>query len=90
MKISGSVTIGDTTSGDTVNSVIAALNTSDISIGNGSTYFREDGSGYLANESIVWDSGGTMSIGKFKIGNEGIYYGDINEWTNDGVRQNMA
>ena len=90
MKISGSVTIGDTTSGDTVNGVIAALNTSDISIGKGSTYFREDGSGYLANESIVWDSGGTMSIGKFIIGNEGIYNGDINEWANPKVMQDMA
>ena len=29
MKISGSVTIGDTTSGDTVNGVIATLNVSD-------------------------------------------------------------
>lgn len=62
MEISGSVTIGGPTSGDTVSSVIAALNVSDVSIGNGSTYFGEDGSGYLANESIVWDSGGTLTI----------------------------
>ena len=45
MKISGSVTIGGPTSGDTVSSVIAALNVSDVSIGTGSTYFGEDGSG---------------------------------------------
>lgn len=62
MKISGSVTIGGPTSGDTVSSVIAALNVSDVSIGNGSTYFSADGSGYLANESITWDSGGTLTI----------------------------
>ena len=62
MKISGSVTIGDTTSGDTVNSVIAALKTSDISIGGGKSYFGKDGSGWLADNSISWDSGGTMSI----------------------------
>ena len=90
MKISGSVTIGDTTSGDTVNSVIAALKTSDISIGGGKSYFGKDGSGWLADNSISWDSGGTMSIGKFKIGNEGIYYGDINEWANPNVMQDMA
>ena len=90
MKISGSVTIGDTTSGDTVNGAIAALNTSDINIGGGKSYFGKDGSGYLANKSIVWDSGGTMSIGKFIIGNEGIYNGNINEWTNEGVGQDMA
>ena len=57
MKISGSVTIGNTTSGDTVNSVIAALNVSNVSIGNNSTFFDKDGSGYLANKAIEWDSG---------------------------------
>ena len=90
MKISGSVTIGDTTSGDTVNGVIAALNTSDIRIGGGKSYFGKDGAGWLADNSISWDSGGTMSIGKFIIGNEGIYNGNINEWANEGVGQRMA
>ena len=91
MKISGSVTIGDTTSGDTVNSVIAALNVSDVSIGNGSTFFDKDGSGYLANEAIKWDSGGTMTItnkckiAKFNIDDEGIYNGNINGWDDPNV-----
>lgn len=62
MKISGDVTIGDSTSGDTVDGVIAALNTSDISIGGGKTYFGKDGSGWLADKSISWDSGGTVTI----------------------------
>ena len=69
MEISGSVTIGGPTSGDTVSSVIAALDVSDVSIGNGSTYFGKDGSGYLANESITWDSRGTLTI-KGNIGNK--------------------
>ena len=62
MKISGDVTIGDTTSGDTIDGVIAALNTSDISIGGGKTYFGKDGSGWIADQSIIWDSGGTVTI----------------------------
>ena len=96
MKISGSVTIGDTTSGDTVNGVIAALNVSNVRIGNGSTFFDKDGSGYLANKAIEWDSGGTMTItnkckiAKFNIDDEGIYNGNINEWANEGVGQRMA
>lgn len=96
MKISGDVTIGDTTSGDTVNSVIAALNVSNVSIGNGSTFFDKDGSGYLANEAIKWDSGGTMTItnkckiAKFNIDDEGIYNGNINGWDDPKVMQNMA
>ena len=62
MEISGSVTIGGPTSGDTVSSVIAALNVSDVSIGRGSTYFREDGSGWLASHAIEWASGGTLTM----------------------------
>lgn len=96
MKISGDVTIGNTTSGDTVNSVIAALNVSNVSIGGGKSYFGKDGSGYLANEAIKWDSGGTITItnkckiAKFNIDDEGIYYGDINGWDDSNVMQNMA
>lgn len=62
MKIDGNVTIGNTTSADTVNGVIAALNVSDISIGNGTTRFNKDGSGYLANHNILWKSDGTLDI----------------------------
>ena len=45
MKISGSVTIGVTTSGDTVNGVIAALNVSDA-LGKISTMYFTDLGGY--------------------------------------------
>lgn len=62
MQISDDVTIGNTTSGDTVDDVIAALNSSDISIGGGSTYFRKDGSGWLASHAIEWASGGTLTM----------------------------
>lgn len=62
MWISGDVTIGNTTSGDTVDGVIAALNTTNISIGGGKSFFKEDGSGWLANHAIEWDSGGTVTI----------------------------
>lgn len=62
MKIDGNVTIGNTTSADTVNGVIAALNVSDLSIGSGSTRFNKDGSGYLAHHNIRWSSGGTLDI----------------------------
>ena len=65
MEISGSVTIGGPTSGDTVSSVIAALNVSDVSIGNGSTYFGKDGSGYLANGKINWTKGGDLILEGF-------------------------
>ena len=43
MKISGSVTIGDTTSGDTVNGVIAALNVSDALEKISTMYFTDLG-----------------------------------------------
>ena len=45
MKISGSVTIGVTTSGDTVNGVIAPLNVSDA-LGKISTMYFTDLGGY--------------------------------------------
>ena len=101
MEISGSVTIGGPTSGDTVSSVIAALNVSDVSIGNGSTYFRKDGSGYLANESIKWDSRGRLTIkgnieattgkiGDFNIDRQGLYNGEIDEWTNSEYLKDLA
>jgi hypothetical protein len=59
VKISGEVTIGDT---DTVDSVVAALNTTDLSIGNGTSYFGKDGSGWLANKAIYWDDDGKLTI----------------------------
>ena len=45
MKISGSVTIGDATSGDTVNGVIAPLNVSDA-LGRIATMYFTDLGGY--------------------------------------------
>ena len=95
MEISGSVTIGDTTSGDTVSSVIAALNVSDVSIGNGSTYFRKDGSGYLANESIKWDSGGTVTMKNIKATNcifkNVKIEGTVRQpWTQSGIYINVG
>ena len=45
MKISGDVTISDTTSGDTVNGVIAVLNVSDA-LGKISTMYFTDLGGY--------------------------------------------
>lgn len=101
MEISGSVTIGGPTSGDTVSSVIAALNVSDVSIGNGSTYFRKDGSGYLANESIKWDSRGRLTIkgnieattgkiGDFNIDIKGLYNGETDKWTDSTYLKDLA
>lgn len=101
MTISGDVTIGNTTSGDTVDGVIAALNTSDISIGGGKSYFGKDGDGWLANHAISWDSGGTMTIkgileatkgkiGEFNINSKGIYTGKPDKWATLEYSQNMA
>ena len=60
MKIDGSVTIGDI---DDIDSAIEAyLNTKDLSINGGKSYFGSDGSGWLANHAIEWNSGGTLTI----------------------------
>ena len=60
MKIDGSVTIGEI---DDIDSAIEAyLNTKDLAINGGKSYFGSDGSGWLANHAIQWDSGGTLTI----------------------------
>ena len=62
MRISGDVTIGNTTIGDTIDGVIAALSVSNVSIGRGSTYLRKYGSKWLESHAIELDIGGTFTM----------------------------
>ena len=99
MKIDGSVTIGDI---DDIDSAIEAyLNTKDLSINGGKSYFGSDGSGWLANHAIEWNSGGTLTIrgelqattgkiGLFNIDSRGLYYGDTSKWSDTSFNQNLA
>lgn len=60
-----------------------------------------DGSGYLANKNIIWESDGTLTIrasitatsgkiGYFTIDDKGLYYGDVAQWTTPDYKQNLA
>lgn len=47
--------------------VSGALSAKDLTINGGKSYFAADGSGYVANQNIAWDSEGNLT--KFKYGN---------------------
>ena len=42
--------------------ILGQLNTEDISVGGGSSYFKSDGSGRLANGGVVWDKTGNVTM----------------------------
>lgn len=42
--------------------ILGLLKTQDISIGNGKSYFYADGSGWIANKNIRWDTDGNLTI----------------------------
>lgn len=52
--------------------ITGTLNTTDLTINGGNSVFKKDGSGYVANEHIKWDTEGNLTVNNATINNATI------------------
>lgn len=63
------------------NITAGTISTANIKNAEGAWELNQNGSGYFANGNISWGTDGKCSIGEWSLNNEGLYYGDITDWS---------
>ena len=63
------------------NITAGTISTANIKNAEGAWELNQNGSGYFANGNISWGTDGKCRIGEWSLNNEGLYDGDITDWS---------